>query len=397
MAVRSTTPDTALAIYVHVPYCRTLCPYCDFVKERLPHGEVPTPFIDALCQEIAAFDGPRTAASVFFGGGTPSLFGGDGLRRVLDTLAARFALADAEITLEANPDDVTRERTETWRAAGVNRVSLGVQSFDAACLRYLGRRHDATQAETACHATADAFDTWNLDLIFGAPPVAAWPATLARVQALAPPHIAAYGLTYEAGTPFERRTHEAVDDETALAMYQAAERAFAGYNHYEISNWAKPGHQSRHNLVYWHNGEYAGFGTGAYSYVGGVRARNHTTTDAYLRAPGAKCEALPLDEMEQRVETVIQYLRLRTGLPKAAYAARFGHDVSADFGPYLTALAHRGLLEEGPTHWRPTAEGFYLNNEIGLALVGACEENPRKTGTQIARTLGRDTRDQIAE
>ncbi len=371
MAVSTTTPRTALAIYVHVPYCRTLCPYCDFVKERLPGGDVPAPFIDALCQEIAAFDGPTAAASVFFGGGTPSLFGGDGLRRVLDALAARFALADAEVTLEANPDDVTPERAAVWRAAGVNRVSLGVQSFDAACLRYLGRRHDAAQAEAACRTLADTFATWNLDLIFGAPPVAAWPATLARVQALDPPHIAAYGLTYEAGTPFERRTHEAVDDETALAMYQSAEAAFAQYDHYEISNWARPGHQSRHNLVYWRNGEYAGFGTGAYSYVGGVRARNHTNTDAYLRAPGAKCEALPLSVQEQRLETAIQYLRLRTGLPKTAYAARFGHDVSADFGPQLATLKRRGLLEETPTHWRPTTDGFYLNNEIGLALVGA--------------------------
>jgi oxygen-independent coproporphyrinogen-3 oxidase len=358
-----------LGIYVHIPYCRTLCPYCDFVKQRV-RGAAPSPFVDALCQEIAAYDGPREAQSIFFGGGTPSLLAPDDLARILETLAAQFHLVNAEITLEANPDDVTEDLMRAWRAAGVNRVSLGVQSFDKRCLKYLGRRHDAAQALRACEIIAAHFDTWNLDLIFGARPVEAWDATLAQAVALRPPHVAAYGLTYENGTPFERRRDEALDEDISLAMYQQLEAALADYDHYEISNFAKPGHQSRHNLVYWENGPYAGFGTGAYSFLNGVRARNVISTDEYLRAPGAKCESLILDAAEIRVETVIQHLRLRTGLPRAHYRARFGHDVLEDYGEVLADAAARGLVTIDDTHILPTAEGFYLNNEIGLALVG---------------------------
>ena len=153
-------------------------------------------------------------------------------------------------------------------------------------------------------------------------------------------------------------------------MFREAEEALHAYDHYEISNYAKPGHQSRHNLIYWHNGDYAGFGTGAYSYVNGVRARNAITTDEYLSAPGKKTEALQLTADEEKLETLIQHFRLQTGMERSAYAGRFGRDVSEDFGEAIAGLVERGLLEETETAIRPTAEGFYLNNEIGLALIG---------------------------
>ena len=359
-----------IGIYVHIPYCKTLCPYCDFVKVRTRDG-APDAFVEALCTEIRDFEGPDRAGSIFFGGGTPSQLSAAQLATVLDTLRARFTLDAPEITLEANPDDVTVDLARAWRDAGVNRVSLGVQSLDDRVLRYLGRRHDAAAAQRACAAIASVFDDWSLDLIFGAPPVAAWADTLAGAVALDPPHLAAYGLTYESGTPFEKRVDEAVDDEVSLAMYHALEAALADYHHYEISNFAKPGHESRHNLIYWRNGAYAGFGTGAYSYIGGIRARNVTEIDAYLRAPGQKCESLALSDAEMRIETVIQYMRLRTGLPRADYVARFGCDVRADFGAELDAMLARGLVTEDAEAIRPTREGFYLNNEIGLALVEA--------------------------
>ncbi len=359
-----------IGIYIHIPYCKTLCPYCDFVKVRTRDG-APDAFVNALCAEIAEFDGPDVAGSIFFGGGTPSQLSAAQLARVLDTLRERFTLDAPEITLEANPDDVTVDLARAWRAAGVNRVSLGVQSLDDRVLRYLGRRHDAASARRACAVVAETFDNWSFDLIFGAPPVDAWEATLSGAVAMDPPHVAAYGLTYEEGTPFERRAGEAVDDEVSLAMYRSLEGALGNYHHYEISNFAKPGRESKHNLIYWRNGEYAGFGTGAYSYLGGVRARNETNTDAYLRAPGTKCEALTLSDAEVRIETVIQYMRLRTGLPRAEYAARFGHDVREDFGPALDAMIARGLVTEDLDTFLPTREGFYLNNEIGLALVEA--------------------------
>jgi oxygen-independent coproporphyrinogen-3 oxidase len=356
------------AIYLHIPFCRTLCPYCDFVKERT-RGTVPDGFVDAVCAEIEAFEGPQEAGSIFFGGGTPSLLRPDSLDRVMKALHRRFKLVEPEVTLEANPDDLSEDLIQHWRAAGINRVSLGVQSFHDKTLRYLGRRHNAASAIRGCELVASQFERWSLDLIFGAPPVEAWPETLRQCLALDPPHVAAYGLTYELGTPFERRAKEAIDDETALSMYRQAEEALAEYDHYEISNWAKSGQHSTHNLVYWHNREYAGFGTGAYSFVDGVRARNHIETETYLQAPGEKMEAIRLDDREIRVETVIQYLRLREGLPKAAYAARFNAEVGEDFGPEIKALIDRGLLVEEDNHLRPTAEGFYLNNEIGLALV----------------------------
>lgn len=356
-----------LGIYLHIPYCKTLCPYCDFVKAR--GRNVPDAFIDAVCAEIAVFEGPRDAASIFFGGGTPSLLADGQLQRIMGALRARFVLHDPEVTVEANPDDISPEHLKVWADAGVNRVSLGVQSFDDGCLRKLGRRHDAARARKACEWIAAQFPNWNLDLIFGAPPIKTWSATLTTALALGPPHIAAYGLTYEPGTPFERKAHEAVDDETSLRLYQEAEAAFAAYDHYEVSNFARPGHVSTHNLVYWNNRDYAGFGTGAYSYVGGVRARNHAGVDAYLAAPGAKEESLVLSDREIKVETLIQHFRLRAGLPRARYVDRFGTEPEVDFGDELDALTARGLLQRSADFIRPSAQGFYLNNEIGLMLV----------------------------
>lgn len=358
-----------IGIYLHIPYCRTLCPYCDFVKARSRTG-VPDAFVDAVCSEITAYDGPRDAGSIFFGGGTPSLLSTEQLGRILSLLDKHFVLHSPELTLEANPDDLSPELLRWWRGLGVNRVSLGVQSFDEQCLRKLGRRHNAARAVAACEMIAAEFDNWNLDLIFGAPPIDTWETTLAQALALAPPHIATYGLTYEPGTPFERRAHEAIDDETSLRLYQQAEAALGDYEHYEVSNFARPGCESTHNLRYWHNEAYAGFGTGAYSYIDGVRARNHSGLDDYLRAPGKKEESLRLSDREIKVETLIQHFRLRTGLPRARYSARFGVQPEADFGPALATLLARGLLTDDGNTLCPTSEGYYLNNEIGLALVG---------------------------
>lgn len=361
-----------LGVYLHIPYCKTLCPYCDFVKDRSRTG-VPEPFVDALCEEIGDTRGAPEIGSVFFGGGTPSLLSPVQLHRILRALRSAFTWRDVELTLEANPDDLTADLLKAWRDVGVNRVSLGVQSFDPRVLRYLGRRHDADGARKGCSLLAEHFENWSLDLIFGAPPLEPWQDTLDEAVALNPPHLSAYGLTYEPGTPFEKRVAEAVDDETSLGLYRVLEETLtaAGYGHYEISNFARPGWEARHNLVYWHNGAYAGFGTGAFSFRDGIRARNHSTNDAYLRAPGEKEEALRLTEEEVRVETLIQYFRLREGLPKAVYAKRFGRAVEADYGAVIDRLRSDGLIEESATHLRPTRRGFYLNNEIGLALVGA--------------------------
>lgn len=365
----SSNKDDAIGVYIHVPYCRRRCPYCDFLSQATP-GQAPRAYIDALCRELDAFEGPREACSVFLGGGTPSLLDPAGLERILEAVGRRFALRDAEISLEANPDDVTPELAEAWRACGVNRVSIGVQSFDDRVLRYLGRRHDAAAALRACDIVGSRFDNWAMDLIFGAPPLDAWPATLAQCAALSPAHVSAYGLTYEAGTAFEARQDDAVGDTEWLCLYRETERGLAAYAHYEISNHALPGRECRHNLIYWHNEAYAGFGPGAYSFLNSVRSRNTRDIGRYLAAPGEKEERLALSEREVRVETVIQHLRLRAGLPRAYYRARFGADVDADFGAALCQLAARGLVADDGACIAPTGAGFELNNEIGLALVG---------------------------
>lgn len=356
-------------VYIHVPFCKTLCPYCDFVRRPFDPAAAAR-YVGAACEEMRRYDGPRDASTVYLGGGTPSLlqprYVEDLLRAVHD---AFDAAPGAEVTIEANPDDVTPALVEAWRALGVNRVSLGVQSFDDAVLGYLGRRHDADRARVACGLVAQAFENWSLDLIYGAHPAAAWSATLAECRRFAPPHVSAYGLTYEPGTPFGDRAHEALADDAMLALYRQTVEALTETPRYEVSNFAAPGRESRHNALYWRNEAYAGFGPDAYSFVGGVRARNPADFEAYLARPGAKEEALALSDAEIRVETLIQHFRLAAGIAESAYEARFGRPLSEDFGETLEALRARGLLAHDGEVWRPTERGFELNNEIGLALV----------------------------
>ena len=201
--------------------------------------------------------------------------------------------------------------------------------------------------------------------MFGGKPREAWRATLEEAVGFEPAHVSAYGLTYEGDTPFGQRAEEAVGDDEYLGLYQEAERVLGDYDHYEISNYALPGRGCRHNLVYWHNEEYAGFGLGAYGFVQGVRSRNTLSLEDYLDAPGKhKEESLVLTPQEIRLETVIQYLRLRDGLALGDYQARFGRDLWEEFGSALEALEARGLIVRAGDVIRPTAQGFYLNNEI---------------------------------
>ncbi len=357
-----------IGVYIHVPYCRVACPYCDFVK-KATRGDAPDAFVGALCREIAAFDGPDVAASVFFGGGTPSLLTPAGFAAIMSVLRQRFRMDNPEVSVEVNPDDVSPDRLDAWVEAGVARVNLGVQSFDDRVLKYFGRCHDAADARRACEAVASRFENWGIDLIFGGRPHDAWGETLAECLRFAPPHVSTYGLTFEEGTPFWKRRAEAIDDDIGLELYREGDAALVAYDHYEVSNFALPGFECRHNLIYWRNAEYAGFGPGAYSYLDGVRARNAPDIDGYLRAPGAKSESLRLSDREIKVETLIQHFRTRRGLPRADYVARFGATPEAEFAAPLAALAARGLIEEEGDSLRPTRTGYELNNEIGLAIV----------------------------
>lgn len=366
----------SIGVYIHVPYCRVLCPYCDFVKRRL--GDTDTaPFVDALCREIGEFSGPDAVGSIFFGGGTPSLLHPEALGQIMSALQSRFTLSAPEVSIEANPDDVTAADLRAWHAMGITRVSLGVQSFDDATLQYLGRCHDADAARSACEQVSQHFENWGLDLIFGAFPDEEWRsrgrASFERdldvcIEFL-PPHVSVYGLTYEENTPFWNQRGEALDEDRSLELYQSAIAGLSAYEHYEVSNFAREGFRSRHNQIYWRNGEYAGFGPGSVSYLNGVRSRNDTGINHYIASPGVKQDIQKLSPNEIKVETLIQYFRTRAGLPKEEYARRFGSEVRTDFAEALTQLIDRGLMEDTGDTLRPTTKGFNLNNEIGLALV----------------------------
>jgi oxygen-independent coproporphyrinogen-3 oxidase len=358
-----------IGAYVHIPFCRTLCPYCDFYSVDIA-GAVPSAYVEAVCREILTFPRTRPVSTAFLGGGTPSLVEEAGLARIVDALSHKFRIAaDCEITIEANPDDVTPELVEAWKRVGVNRVSLGVQSFNDATLRYLGRRHDAATAARACRLVAGAFDNWGMDIVFGAKPVDAWAETLEQCVALQPKHVSTYGLTYEPETPFAARAHEAVDDDAWLRLYRQAASRLSAYDRYEISNYALPGYECRHNLIYWRNEEYAGFGAAAYSFIDGIRARNPEDIERYTANPGLKEESVCLTEREIRVETLIQHFRLRSGIEKKEYRRRFGRDIRPEFGAPIDNLIARGLLREDAQYVAPTEPGFELNNEIGLAIV----------------------------
>lgn len=355
-------------IYIHIPFCRKKCAYCSFVSEVLP-GSVPPEFVHALCTEIRDFKGPDKAKSIFLGGGTPSLLTAKELDSVFASLCRRFSFIDPEITIEANPDDVTAGKLDAWKVLGINRISLGVQSFDDEELRFLGRRHDATAALNAISLVASRFDNWSMDLIYGAPVPGAWEKTLSVARQLCPPHVSTYALTYAPNTALWNSKRFRLEDDIVLKMYQDAESCFTDYDHYEISNFSRSGFRCRHNLLYWHNEAHAGFGPAAYSFIGGVRAVNTSDLLEYSRVPGSKAEQAALSKIEEEVETLIQHFRLREGIAPAYFLERFGETIERNFGESVSALLNRGLLQFQSGRLCPTQQGFYLNDEIGLALV----------------------------
>ena len=355
-------------LYIHIPFCRTKCPYCDFVSETV-QGDVPAEYLNAIHTELSMQESGLEISSVFFGGGTPSLINPEDLDGLLGRLDKHFRLTDPEITLEANADDVTAERVRQWKTLGINRLSIGVQSFCDETLQYLGRRHDAETARRACALVAERFDNWNMDLIFGARPVHEWIRTLEECQHFAPPHLSAYGLTYEDETPFRLRRDNEVDDAQWLDLYWKTDDLLPLMSRYEISNFSKSGFECRHTLIYWHNEEYIGLGAAAYGFQAGTRYRNCISWRDYMAEPGLKSDVNRLTCREMELETVIQCLRLRAGLSRRYYERRFGAPVETRFGDSLRQLVLAGLLVADSECYRPTRKGFEMNNEIGLALI----------------------------
>jgi oxygen-independent coproporphyrinogen-3 oxidase len=394
-----------LALYVHVPFCQTKCPYCDFNSYAGLEG-LMAPYVDALIAEMALWrEATRDArvTTVFFGGGTPSFLPLAETERIFAALRGSFSAGggpDAEITVEANPGSADSARLDGLRRLGFNRLSLGVQSFqddELSASGGLGRIHSAAEARQAFRAARRAgFENVNLDLIYGLPgqALAAWQRTLAEAIALRPEHLSLYALTLEDGTPLAadiaRGRRPAPDPDLAADMYLWAGEALAaaGYEHYEISNWALPGYRCRHNLVYWRNQPYLGLGAGAHSCLGGFRFAAVRDPRAYIREvmaanptpsdDGLAVSLTRLPHLESVVqvtdaramaETAILGLRLVEGLSLAAFRRHFGVSLLSVYGPAVAELTALGLLERVNGRLRLTSKGRLLGNEAFVRFL----------------------------
>jgi oxygen-independent coproporphyrinogen III oxidase len=314
-------------VYVHVPFCARRCSYCDFaiaIRREVPVSEYLSALEAELRTRLAASSAPRQIESLYFGGGTPSHLGPDGVARLLDVMRQWFFWdARAEVTLEANPDDVTAIATSAWRAAGITRVSLGAQTFDPAVLAWMHRSHSAEQIDVAVQLLRDAgFESWSFDLIFALPEALKrdWARDLDLALAKAPPHLSLYGLTVEPGTALsrwrDRGEVQLTDESTYETEFLRAhtEAAAAGYDHYEVSNFAKPGQHARHNRAYWQGTPYLGFGPSAHGFDGARRRWNHAAYAAWQAAASGGVDPVsgsePIGPTEAALESV--YLGLRT-------------------------------------------------------------------------------------
>jgi putative oxygen-independent coproporphyrinogen III oxidase len=367
-----------LALYVHIPWCIRKCPYCDFNSHE-KRGEIPeAQYVEALIADLE-FALPsiwgRRFASVFFGGGTPSLFSPEAIDRILAAVRARVPLApDAEITLEANPGTFEQAKFAGFRAAGVNRLSLGVQSFNPIHLRALGRVHDEREARTAAAAALEIFGNVNLDLMYALPEQTVDEARDDVVAALAfeTPHLSFYHLTIEPNTLFHRHPPPLPDDDAAADIADAVEAALtdAGYGHYETSAFARPGRESRHNLNYWRFGDYLGIGAGAHSKLSFpervVRQVRHKHPQQYLERM-ARGEPL-LEEREVTrgeigFEFMLNALRLTDGIPLALFAERTGFPPTI-VRKELDEAEQRGLLVRDHERIKPTPLGRRFLNDL---------------------------------
>jgi len=368
----------SLGLYLHIPFCRQKCVYCDFYSLAGSEGRMDE-YTDALCAHLtqwASQAGNYTVDTVYFGGGTPSYLGAERLRRILDTVLQRYSVCEtAEITLEANPDSAGDPAVlKRLRDAGFNRISLGMQSACAEELAEIGRIHTPEQVQAAVSAArAAGFDNLSLDLIYGLPrqTMERWAANLSAAVALEPEHLSCYGLKVEEGTPLfaRRETAGLPDDETQadLYLYTVEFLRSAGYQQYEISNFSKAGRESRHNLKYWTLGEYLGFGPGAHSDFGGVRFAYDRDLTAYLNGVRTGSPALSereeLSGPERAAEWLMLGLRTVRGLDPAAFEAVFHQSFSA-FIPFLNQCRQAGYAVSEDGRWHLTPQGFLLSNQI---------------------------------
>ena len=375
----------SVGVYIHIPFCTLKCGYCDFNAYSGYKDGTKARYTDALCQEIAASPLPdATIPTVFFGGGTPTNLPAEDLARILETVRATLSVEpDAEVSVEANPGDATLDYLKTLRAAGVNRLSFGVQTFDDRLLKTIDRIHSGADARNAIAlAKAAGFTNLSIDLMFALPrqTLADWDRSLDAAFALDVPHLSMYGLIVEERTPFwarrERGKLPLPTEDTEAAMFgRAIERATgAGYRHYEVSNYARPGYESRHNQTYWRNEEYLAFGAGAVAFLDGRRYRNEDLPSRYIERVRT---GEPLTVWEERItpeealgETLMVGLRLREGVSLSALSARFGIHVAAHYAETITRLTAQGLIELDGDQMRLTDRGLFIASDVMIAFLG---------------------------
>jgi oxygen-independent coproporphyrinogen III oxidase len=399
------SPETGL--YLHVPFCKARCGYCDFTTFTGQESQIDR-YVDALCDEIRLYVGAGPCAcpksdsdsspesnliaggrgdpplrlnisTVFFGGGTPSLLEPSQVQTVLDAIRHSFDLApDAEITLEANPESLTREKADGWRAAGVNRLSIGLQAFDNTLLKKMDRLHTVEAFLSAFQNARQAgFDNLSIDLIYGfsGQSLEDWKQTVKATLDIEPEHLSLYALAVEEHTPFKAQGHQINNDQQG-DMYEWARTAVAarGFEQYEISNFAKPGRACRHNLIYWRQQDYLGFGVGAVGSIGpvgcedGIRWQNEKSLGGYFKTIEDK--RLPriseerLDEKTRQFERLMLGLRLREGLA-------WDSSWNPTWQTHRTALVTRHLLEEvRPGFWRIPDHAVALTNQVLMPFIG---------------------------
>ncbi len=374
----------AAGVYVHIPFCVKKCGYCDFNAYSGYRDATKVKYVDALCREIAARSETGTRVpTIFFGGGTPTILSAADLSRILATVRGNFDVdPDAEISLEANPSDATHEYLTELRQSGFNRLSFGVQTFNDRLLKSIDRIHNAEDARAAVAAAkAAGFSNLSIDLMFGLPrqTLADWERSLDAAFALNVPHLSMYGLIVEEGTVFwaksERGKLPLPSEKIEAAMFaRAIERTIlAGYQRYEVSNYARPGFESRHNQIYWRNEDYFGFGAGAASYRQGIRSLNERLPGRFadrVNATGsATVEQEQLTAQEAMGETMMVGLRLAAGIDLDAFARRFGIRAEDHFANQIAALKTSGLLELADGHLRLTERGLFLASEVMMRFI----------------------------
>jgi len=395
------TYDRGIGLYLHVPFCQTKCPYCDFNTYAGIEDQI-SGYVESLRNELTGWGellSHPPVRTIFLGGGTPSYLPITDLENIHRTIRSSFdVVPSAEITMECNPGDVTAEKAANWLASGVNRISMGVQSFDDGLLSLLGRRHTAFEAKQAFRVLREAgFVNQSIDLIYGLPyqTTEQWTHTLNETIELQPDHVSLYGLQIEKGTPLAvdvaTGKYPIPDDDLAADMYEQAQQKLgaAGFAQYEISNWSRPGMESQHNIIYWMNEPYLGVGPGAHSWLAGQRFANLKSPRRYVTVVGKQYEIVgpdpvasmnspagPVEEVDittpatDVAETMMMGMRLNEGVSHERFEERFGVGMDIVFPEEVGRLLNLGLIEVTDDAVLLSESGRLLGNEVFAEFIG---------------------------